>query len=475
MPIIKAEKVREGIQGVTKERFDAVGHLIKTVNYYSGCPQDITEAEFLTIKTIQYIKAMPWFLKNYGDAVCVVKDAKSASILYNPTQWAKLKFYTESGPIAKEDMPILPSDKYQMIELWPGIHERNINDFLQKFTPEYLEIFRSNLQEGIISEDEWGAVQDLVNKYAGLQKVIDDFSFPAAASLAAFAHEKDLPEMLVEATNRLNGLVEDGDVLILPGNTPQLIGVVLQKMTAEIKPNLKIISLGISGHPGTIMVRDANYFLVSMKNILTEEQHELYKVYMQDMGLTRDEIQGKKIHFLDVVNFGGGIGYLMQCLSEIAMEYLENFNVINISPDTNSVLDGKFFCNGFEASYISLNAPEKLPKLLDAVHNDLREMRLMPNCSSYKWSPEFMLRLTEISRDVFGNAGEVFGAIFAEVDTILASSVVAVEAPELEDAHDDTAAEVVIDTTLTTENPETDLPVVDLAGVNVSAAEVEGA
>lgn len=469
MPIIKAEKVREGIQGVTKERFDAVESVLKGFDYYSRVPKDITEAEFMTIKTVQYIKVMPWFLRNYGDVVCVVKGKTSASVKYNPDRRSGLKLYKESGPIAEEDMPVLTSDQYQLVELWPGINERNINDFLQKFTPEYLEIFRSNLQEGIIDEDEWEAVQDLVNKYTGLQKVIDDFSFPADASLAAFADEKDLPEMLVEATNRLNGLVEDGDVLILPGNTPQLIGVVLQKMAAETKPNLKIVSLGISGHPGTIMVRDSNHFLVSMKNTLTEEQHELYKFYMQDMGLTRDEIQGRKIHFLDVVNFGGGIGYLMQCLSEIAMESLENFNVINISPSTNSLLDGKFSCNGFEASYISLNAPTKLPKLLDAVHNDLREMRLMPNCSSYKWSSEFMVGLTEISRDMFGHAGEVFRSIFAEVDAILATSGVGVEAPELE-AYD-AGVECAPDPALTTENPEMDPSVVDLAGLNGPAAE----
>lgn len=465
-------KIHEILRSFTRESFEEVNAITKTgFSNRDFLPAGMEEDHIFAIQMLQYIKAAPWFLKHYGDTLCVIENKSKQNFIKVDFEAIRKGVdrvvYNEDGEII--DNARLPENQF-CPEDWPDIAEKQIHEFFRWFNLDSLEIARKNIQDGIISEEEWISAERLLVKYAKLNKVAKSLK----TQDVQFSHEEELPQMLIEAASEINKLVEDGDVVIFVGNTPQMIRYPFDKMMSESKPDLITVSLGISGHPGVAMNRG-----FSITNILTDEQHELYKIYMQDMGLTTEFVHGKKIHFVDVINSGGGIAYLMKCIAEIAyggdiseaQQYFHAINIENSHGFLGAIKGQKFIYCDIETSASVLDDSKNLSRILDAVRNDYEEFRLMPDCKSYKWSPDFIDRLTEISRDIFGHAGEIFRPIFAEVDTILVSSVVAVEDAELEDAHH-ADTEGVLDQA--PESLDAD-PSVDLAGVNGPAAEVEGA
>ena len=177
-----------------------------------------------------------------------------------------------------------------------------------------IEILRKNIQPGIISEEEWQNADILAQKYEIMHQYVKDHdNNPYASHLKA----EDMVPQLLEAAHKIDKIAQDGDILIFVGNTPQLIRYPLEKMIQE-KPNLKIVSLALSGHPGQVQERGSLNGV--LKNILTEESHDAYKEYMNHMGLTVESIKGHKVHLVDCVGAGGGLNYLIKCISEIAYD-----------------------------------------------------------------------------------------------------------------------------------------------------------
>lgn len=368
------------------------------------------------INTLQQIKAMTKFLYKFGDTICVMHVVESdfTMIEYSPVRYnSENRYYNENGSdvIVSETAP----DKY----IGP-IEPTYMHNLLMELNPTVLGILRDNVPEGIVSQEEWQAAEILVQKYQNLNKF--------SASLCSSNKEQinkteELPAMLIDAATKMDKLVHDNDVVIFVGNTPQMIRYPFDRITFQEKPNLYTTSLAISGHPGKVM--EHRSFIASLKNILLDDQHELYKKYMQDMGLTPKFLQDKKIHFVDCVGAGVGISYLMKCLAEIVYEgdvseAQKHFHVISTNKkakafEGNALVGDKFCAGGFTTDTTSLEM-NALTSILDRVSDDSEAVRLMPSSQSYKWSPTFMSKLNEASYNIFKQNNDKFAKIFTEID-----------------------------------------------------------
>jgi hypothetical protein len=407
--------VSEVLNSLTKEMFE-IGRA-EMPKAFSKELVGIDKEYINVINALQIIKAMPGFLEEFGEKFCVHKFG-SGEYVHTYIEYSSVRLYSESIYYDEDGSVIddIPTEYVASINDIGGIQTCLIHNLLNDLSPRLLELLRANIAPGIVSEEEWEVAEILVNKYYKLHKVAEVFQ----ASPESFMHEENLPKMLIQAAEKIDSLVEDGDVVIFVGNTPQMIRYPFDKMTFEGKPHLQTVSLAISGHPGLMM--EGRRFDASLKNILTNEQHELYKDYMQDMGLTAREIQGKKIHFVDCVGAGGGITYQMKCLAEIAYggnisEAQQHFHVISTNNSKGGgALHGRSFVSGsFQTDTTSLDM-DKLTGLLDRVSDDQEAMRLMPSSKSYKWSPEFMIELHEASRNIFKEYNDSFAQIFAQID-----------------------------------------------------------
>lgn len=407
--------VNEVLNSLTKEMFE-IGQK-EMPDAFSKEVAGVDQEYIGVINALQIIKTMPGFLAAFEEKFCVHQFG-SGEYVYTSIEYYPFRvdtgdvYYDEDGSVIDD----IPTEYTATINKIDKIQTCTIHNLLNNLSPRLLEVLRTNIAPGIVSEEEWEATKTLVSKYNGLNKVVETLQ----TATESFVSEENLPQMLIEAASEINKLVEDGDVVIFVGNTPQMIRYPFDKITFEGKPNLHTVSLAMSGHPGLMMGRCC-MFERSLKNILTDEGHELYKDYMQDMGLSRD-IQGKKIHFVDCVGAGGGIAYQMKCLTEIAYDgdaskAQQHFHVIstNNSKGDGALHDSSFFSGGFQTDTTPLGM-DKLTDLLDRVSDDNEAMRLMPSSKSYKWSPEFMIELHEASRNIFKEYNDSFAQIFAQID-----------------------------------------------------------
>ncbi|WP_375327184.1 hypothetical protein [Candidatus Tisiphia endosymbiont of Nemotelus uliginosus] len=285
------------------------------------------------------------------------------------------------------------------------------NFFKETINSEKLKILKPLVQPGLVSEQEWEAALTLITKY----KIVEDYIHPHVESRNTKISEDATIHEVIVAAHKIEEIVSDHDVVIFAGNTPQLIRYPFEKIITNTKPNIKTVSLAISGHPGQIKT---HYVHGILANILTPESHDIYKEYMQHMGITKEYVKDHKIYLIDCIGSGGGIAYLVRCITEIAdandvrAPYDATKSIEVIALNKVDPVYAKFSCE-IKHHDLKMNT---LTKTLDRVSDDESSLRLMPSASSYKWTHEFIQQMEEHSQHIFDNLNTLFVEVFDKID-----------------------------------------------------------
>ncbi len=195
--------------------------------------------------------------------------------------------------------------------------------------------------------------------------------------------DSDFVSSMAPAVKKLNSLLKDGDVLIVPGNTGRYLAIALEAFTDK---KITIVPLAISGTPGMEKTGDEASF-EWVRNILTPKGLENYDNYIKEhLSSTLKNLKsGQKIYFLDIVSGGYGLNFLLDRINTIVSDSdikQPDINLINIDKFSPSRLSkGKLQLPTYLIDPFDLNAPE-LARDLDTIGYD---DRLAPDFPAYLW------------------------------------------------------------------------------------------
>lgn len=291
-----------------------------------------------------------------------------------------------------------------------GIFSFEITNFFQFMVDsQQLERLRSIIQPNLVSEEEWTAALSLTKKY----KIVSNYIHTNLEHHDTRISEDNTIHDVVVAAQTIEKIVSDGDVVVFVGNTPQLIRYPFEKITTHTKPNIKTVSLAISGHPDQIKEDQPTGII---PNVLTCESHDIYKEYMRHMGITKEYVKNHKVYLIDCVGSGGGLVYLARCINEIAYDgKLTDDAIKDVKIIALNEIDPQYakFSDKIEQYNLKMN---KLTQTLDRVSDNGSSLRLMPSASSYKWTSEFIKQVEEHSMHIFDHLNPFFTRVFNEID-----------------------------------------------------------
>ncbi|MEY3196676.1 MAG: hypothetical protein RLZZ59_42 [Pseudomonadota bacterium] len=324
-------------------------------------------------KLVKIVLALPDFLEHYID-----------------------KMYVSGASLEIKD---LPWKAYGITDF-----RREFNDlfFNNRISQANFETLKKVMPEGIISEAQWKSIDECFYQTGNLRhKTVENSNAEHMEWMlnksSPVVYDENIRD-LYKAAKVLYDEIPQGDLAVFVGNTPQLIRYVLDKHVAPCNQKFKTVSLGISGCPDNMKWASVSYLL---EGILTEDGDLQYKQYMQEQGLTSDNIQHHKVHFIDLVGGGGGIAYLSKATADIAFggdidAAKKHMDVIGIAEVDVSIV---FYDKDIETSTIDFS---KLGMRLDKV-SDNGDDRVMPNVSAGKWcsDPNIFGTLDYISANLF--------------------------------------------------------------------------
>ncbi|WP_425363894.1 hypothetical protein [Candidatus Tisiphia endosymbiont of Hybos culiciformis] len=388
----------ELLSSLTKEYVNYVA--TKNPCAYDGDKPEINAANYIRI-----IKMAPTFLNFIKDSIYISTKKYSDDFIYtsatttpyeSTSDDCTYKILNDKDEIIDvtvgEEIIAKTRKMFNHIsnppESWGNISKSKIDcntieNFFKAINSKQLETLKSVIQPDLVSAEEWESALSLTKKY----KVTNDYVHTMSSNLESSnlnISKDDTIHDVVIAAQEIEKIVSDGDIVIFVGNTPQLIRYPLEKIITHTKPHVKAVSLAISGHPDQIKEQCTNGII---PNVLTTESHEAYKEYMQHMGITAEDVKDHKIHLIDCIGSGGGLVYLIRCITEIADakgEAMPHIDLIALNE-----INWDFAKFSKETEYHNLKM-DQLTKTLDRVSDN---ERLMPSANSYKWTPEFVIAL----------------------------------------------------------------------------------
>lgn len=399
---------RKLIENFTIENFEE--YKTKTVDY--------NDEKHLVFNIIKHIKDAGKFLSDYYASMRIDFSMPFRLEFNNISEYQDPKPFFSLGEkkiIEYSEFAELPeafrreeSQKYTDSSIW------SIYNFFDQMNLDEIKILRQLFSKALISDEEWEEAKKLVRVFEEAGDIhkehhVPDLRFKDTEDEFIKNRQKDMAPKLIKASEKINSLAQEGDIIILVGNSPQLIRYPLEKIITNKK--IDLVSLALSGHPGQISKRGDEHGII--KNLVTDRGDLLYKEYMQKIGLTKEKINNaKKILIVDVIGSGGGIKYLNNSLAEISCDgdvdllsekiCLVGVNLCNVkikkentSSQKPSLEDHVLFSKNIQTKSLYM---EDLEKFLDRVSDSDLNARLLPNANSYRWDQDgFIEKLEDYS------------------------------------------------------------------------------
>ena len=146
------------------------------------------------------------------------------------------------------------------------------------------------------------------------------------------SHDPSATEKLLavmeKAVRKLDDMIADGDILVVPGNTGQYLARALQAFTSK---KINVVAMAISGQPGVRATAEGSRW-EWVRNMLTSTGLKNYQKYAENLLAepVNNLKEGQKIYFLDVVGAGVGINFLIETIEYISGKRDLDINLIQI-------------------------------------------------------------------------------------------------------------------------------------------------
>ena len=142
---------------------------------------------------------------------------------------------------------------------------------------------------------------------------------------------KELIQDIYKTAKRIMDNTKRGEVLVVFGNSPALIGKALEKLVSKNPEDMnyrKLIWFAFSGSPNGIRNVPHTY------SIVTPERLDHLKKRIEKSALMSKELLKHKVYFIDAIGSGGGLSYVMGEILHFFKEVgdkLPDLNVISIN------------------------------------------------------------------------------------------------------------------------------------------------
>ncbi len=190
---------------------------------------------------------------------------------------------------------------------------------------------------------------------------------------------------------KLDSWLNDGDILIVPGNTGQYVTEAFKAYSAK---KVAVVPIAISGAPGVSRLAEGSSFEWA-RNILTPTGQKNYQSYIKD--LLKDKLKklgdNNIIYIIDIVSGGYGISFLIKCLEELGFgNDTADTRVINIDKTYTSNDNKTMAIHRLQIDYQDLSNVKQLEnykitdrQLASKFDTIAAKYRLMPDFPAYMW------------------------------------------------------------------------------------------
>lgn len=236
----------------------------------------------------------------------------------------------------------------------------------------FFPILKSNVQENL----DLSTADKILNLYrqeAESQNNIVDLENDYVPE--RFKNEKFYEDLSL-ATQKIDNLdeIQDGDTLVVVGNTPQLI-YEAHKLIGKKK--LNYIKVAISGTPGKYKEGDTWYESI----LITEKGVGNYREYLKKVGFINNNHTGN-IFFIDIISSGMGIKFLKNALvtSQNVSSKIYMLGINSLEQWADAFKNEKDI-----EKCLSLDMSELATQLDQIPNRPNHPLRLMPRLPSYMW------------------------------------------------------------------------------------------